>query len=250
MGEAGKSISSWLGSVSHSFFDDYCMLRPHIKVCGITSAADAEMALELGADYVGVILYAKSPRAVPLNRLSEIFAVVPEGKRVLVDVATPTEVLSEYRNLPFDHFQMHFDLDVAIATVAAWAGIVGRERLWLAPRIPPQEAYFPQIIMEFADTLLIDTYAKEAFGGTGKAGNWQRFIDWSTLYQHKQWILAGGLSPLNISAALEATQAALIDVNSGVESAPGVKDRAKLEQLMQAIGEWSERSSSSRPGND
>lgn len=237
------------GTAFHSL-RHYRMQRPLVKVCGITSPADAEMALELGVDYIGVILFAKSPRAVPMSRLAEIFSVVPEGKRVLVDVSTPTEVLSEYRNLPFDHFQMHFDLDVAIATVAAWAGIVGRERLWLAPRVPPQEAYFPQIIMEFADTLLVDTYAKEAFGGTGRAGDWQRFIDWSTLYQHKRWILAGGLSPLNVTAALETTEPAMIDVNSGVESSPGVKDRAKLEALMHCVGEWSARSSPSRPGND
>lgn len=201
------------------------------------------MALDLGADYIGLILFEKSPRAVPLSVIPDIFEVVPQGKRVLVDVATPTDVLATYRDLPFDFFQMHFDLDVAIATVAAWSGLIGRERLWLAPRVPPKEAYFPQIIMEFADTLLIDAYAKESYGGTGKIGDWQRFMDWSTLYQHKRWVLAGGLSPLNIEAALDAIDPEVIDVNSGVEAQPGVKDRAKLEDFMQRVEAWTARRS-------
>lgn len=218
------------------------MNRPQVKICGITSVEAAELAVSLGYDYVGVIIYEKSPRAVSLNQLPEIFSVVPEGKRVLVDVSTPTDVLEEYKNLPFDYFQMHFDLDVAIATVATWAGLVGRERLWLAPRVPPQEAYFPQIIMEFADTLLVDTYSKEAFGGTGKAGNWQRFLDWTTLYQHKQWILSGGLSALNIVDALDTTDAARIDVNSGVESSPGMKDPAKMKEFIGLVRDWARNS--------
>lgn len=215
------------------------MVKPLIKICGVTSPEDARMALDLGADFVGLIIYEKSPRAVPPSVLPDLLKVIPRGKRVLVDVSTPSDVLAHYRELPFDHFQMHFDLDVAIATVAAWSGLVGKERLWLAPRVPPSEMYFPQIIMEFADTLLIDTYAKEAYGGTGKAGDWQRFIDWSTLYQHKRWILAGGLSPENIEAALAATDASFVDVNSGVESSPGVKDRDKVVALMERISVWS-----------
>lgn len=197
------------------------------------------MALELGADLLGVILYEHSPRAVPLCEVEDLLAVIPEGKRVLVDVATPTDVLATYKELPFDFYQIHFDLDVAIATVAAWSGMIGCEQLWLSPRVPPQEAFFPQIIMEFADTLVVDSFSKEAYGGTGKAGNWDRFQDWSTLYQHKRWVLAGGLSPLNITAALEATEPELIDVNSGVESAPGVKDRHLLENLMDGVNAWS-----------
>lgn len=220
------------------------MSKPLVKVCGITTRADAEMALELGADLLGVILHEHSPRAVPLSEVEDLLDVIPEGKRVLVDVSTPTDVMADYKDLPFDYYQMHFDLDVAIATVAAWSGTVGKERLWLSPRVPPQEAYFPQIIMEFADTLVVDSYSKEAYGGTGKAGNWDRFQDWSTLYQHKRWVLAGGLSPLNIVAALEATEPRLIDVNSGVESAPGVKDRHLLGNLMKEIHAWTARRAS------
>jgi phosphoribosylanthranilate isomerase len=212
--------------------------RPKVKICGITRPEDAELALSLGADYLGIILHEASPRAVPFARVPALLSLIPEGKRVLVDVATPTDLLAEYRNLPFDAFQIHFDLDIAIATVAAWSGLVGRDRLWMAPRVPPQELYFPQIIMEFADTVLVDTYAKETFGGTGRTGDWQRFLDWNTLYQHKRWILAGGLGPDNIEAALDVCRPEIIDVNSGVESEPGIKDPARLRELFARIEHW------------
>lgn len=206
-----------------------------IKVCGITSADDARMALDAGADYLGVIVHRRSPRFVPPTLLEALLRFIPQGQRVMVDVSTPTDVLSEYKDFGFDAYQLHFDLDVAIATVAAWSGLVSQEQLWLAPRIPPTEAFFPQIIMEFADTLLVDTYVKDAYGGTGRTSDWQRFVDWSTLYQHKRWILAGGLDPLNIEAALRETQASFVDVNSGVELEPGRKDPEKLKAFIDEV---------------
>ena len=93
--------------------------------------------------------------------------------------------------------------------------------------------------MEFADTVLLDAYHKDAYGGTGIAGqNWQRFLDCSLLYQHKTWVLAGGLSPDNILDALSFTQARVVDVNSGVEVSPGIKDHDKLEQLFARVREY------------
>ena len=212
-------------------------MSTQVKICGITRREDAELALSLGADYIGIILYEKSPRAVPPERVPALLEVVPPGKRVLVDVATPADRLETLLPLGFDAYQMHFDLDISMASVAAWAGLVGQDALWLAPRISPQEPHFPQILMEFADTILLDTYDKAAYGGTGQAGqNWQRFLDCTLLYQHKRWILAGGLSPDNVREALDFTQAETIDVNSGVESAPGIKDPEKLKRLFEVVG--------------
>jgi phosphoribosylanthranilate isomerase len=210
-------------------------IATQIKVCGITRPEDAQRALALGADYIGVIVYAKSPRRVALEAVSELLEAIPPGKRVLVDVSTPTDQLETYRDLGFDHYQIHFDLEVSIATVAAWAGLAGPGGLWLAPRIPPSEAYFPQVLMEFADTILCDSYSKSAFGGTGHTGDWQRFSDWTLLYQHKNWILAGGLHPGNIREALRVTGADIVDVNSGVESAPGLKDGERLKRFFEEV---------------
>jgi phosphoribosylanthranilate isomerase len=207
-----------------------------IKVCGLTRREDVELALELGADQLGFIVYAKSPRAVNEAQLADLLELVPPGKRVMVDVATATDELENYLHYQFDHYQLHFDLEISMATVAAWSGIVGQHALWLAPRIPPKERDFPQILMEFADTMLLDAFDRNAYGGTGKAGtNWQRFLDCTVFYQHKKWILAGGLSPDNIVDALRFTQAGHVDVNSGIESAPGIKDHARMRAFFAAV---------------
>ncbi|MFO7725251.1 MAG: phosphoribosylanthranilate isomerase [Oceanipulchritudo sp.] len=215
------------------------MTVPRVKVCGITRPEDAEEALSLGADYLGVIVHDKSPRAVPLDRVPALLEHIPEGKRVLVDVSTPTDQLESYLSLGFDAYQIHFDLDISMASVAAWSGLVGQQALWAAPRIPPSEPHFPQVLMEFADTLLLDTYDRKAYGGTGRSGeNWQRFLDCTMLYQHKHWILAGGLSPETILEALRFTQAEMVDVNSGVEASPGVKDPLRLKEFFRQIEQY------------
>ncbi|MGC9451227.1 MAG: phosphoribosylanthranilate isomerase [Oceanipulchritudo sp.] len=211
-------------------------MRTKVKVCGITRPEDAELALSLGARYIGIILYEKSPRAVPPERVPELLGAIPPGKRVLVDVAPGADRLETFLPLGFDAYQIHFDLNTSMASVAAWSGLVGQQALWAAPRIPPGEPHFPQILMEFADTILLDTYDKEAYGGTGRAGrNWQRFLDCTLLYQHKNWILAGGLSPDNVREALDFTNAGTIDVNSGVEARPGIKDPEKLRRLFEEV---------------
>lgn len=211
------------------------MPRPKVKICGVTRIEDIELALSLGADFIGVNVYERSPRSVRIDDVAALLEAIPVGKRVLVDVATPTDLLAEYLELPFDYYQIHFDLDIAIATVAGWSGLVGSERLWLAPRIPPKELHFPQIIMEFSETMLVDAYAKGQYGGTGHTGNWQAYLDWSALYQHKHWILAGGLNPTNVGEAISVCQPEVVDLASGVESAPGIKDHKLLEDLFAEI---------------
>lgn len=213
-------------------------MATRVKICGITRREDAELALSLGADYIGINVYSKSPRAVPVDRIPELLEVIPPGRRVLVDVSTPTDQLETYLSLGFDAYQIHFDLNIAMASVAAWSGLAGQHALWLAPRIPQKEPDFPQVLMEFADTILLDAYHKDAYGGTGISGqNWQRFLDCTLLYQHKQWILAGGLSPDNVAGAIAFTQAETVDVSSGVEASPGIKDPDKLRRFFAAVRE-------------
>ncbi len=207
-----------------------------VKICGITRPEDAELALSEGADYVGINLFKNSPRAVSEEQIPELFEIIPRGKRVLVDVLTDPIQLADYKSLGFDYFQIHFDLNLSMATLSDWAQVTGQEALWLAPRIPPGELPFPQILMEFGNTILLDTFHKEAYGGTGVAGqNWQRFLDWTVLYQHKRWVLAGGLSPDNIVEALSTTEAETVDLASGVEASPGIKDPAKVKELFDRI---------------
>lgn len=210
--------------------------RPQVKICGITSREDARMALEAGADFLGLIVYPRSPRAVSYEQARDLCGFIPAGRRVMVDVESAADELERFGDLGFDAYQIHFDAAGSLASLAAWAGVVGRDRLWLGPRLAPREA-FPQEVLEFGDTVLLDTYDRDRHGGTGRVGDWTRFAEWQTLYQHKRWVLAGGLGPENIRAALEATHAQIIDVNSGVEAAPGRKDPARLHALFAAFGD-------------
>jgi phosphoribosylanthranilate isomerase len=165
------------------------------------------------------------------RQAARLLEVVPPGRRVLVDVAPDAALLGRYRELGFDYYQLHFDLDIAVSELASWAGLVSPQRLWLAPRLNPRLHAFPQIVLEFATTILVDSWQRSAYGGSGRTGDWQRYLDWSTLYQHKTWVLAGGLAPENIAHAVAVAAPAVVDINSGVESQPGIKDPERLADL-------------------
>jgi len=205
-----------------------------IKVCGLTREEDVDLALSLGADYCGFIVYPKSPRGISPERASELAARVPEGKRVLVDVETRIENLALYRHAGFDFFQIHHSLTINPATLAAWSATVGKDRLWLAPRVAHEDA-FPEGSLVLADTILVDTFAQDQVGGTGQIGDWARFNQLKAAHPQTHWILAGGLSPANVSEAIASTDADHLDINSGVESAPGVKDAAKLREVFRIL---------------
>lgn len=207
------------------------MYRPvAVKICGLTREADVDLALELGADYCGFIVYPKSPRGLSFARAAELSARVPEGRRVLVDVATGTDELERRRDAGFDYFQIHAGLNLGLASLAAWSGLVGRERLWIAPRLKPEDA-FPQAVLEFADTVLLDTYHKDQVGGTGETGDWAGFAKLRQNHPLANWVLAGGLNPGNVLDAVAATGAERVDISSGVESEPGIKNPEKLREL-------------------
>lgn len=205
-----------------------------VKICGLTREADIDLALELGADFCGFIVYPKSPRGLSLERAVELSSRVPEGKRVLVDVETGPDELERRRDAGFDYFQIHADLSGGLAPLAAWSGRVGRERLWLAPRLQPAEV-FPETVLEFADTVLLDTYHKNQVGGTGATGDWTTFATLKQQHPQTNWILAGGLNAANVLDAIAATNSERVDISSGVESEPGMKNPEKLRQLFRVL---------------
>ncbi|MFA5257800.1 MAG: phosphoribosylanthranilate isomerase [Opitutales bacterium] len=209
-------------------------MRPKVKVCGLTRPEDARAATRAGADYLGAIFYQRSPRYVNLDTLEDLVFAMPEGKRVMVDVAPEDMVLEDRIELGFDFYQLHFDLSVPVERIKGWSEITGVNRLWLAPRIPSGTA-FPEKLLELADTFVLDNYKPDTFGGSGKAGGWDRFAKWKAAYPNKCFVLAGGLGPDNVVAAYAATKAEVLDLNSGVESAPGIKDQAKLSRAIHAV---------------
>lgn len=205
-----------------------------IKVCGITSLVDAEAADACGADFLGFIRYSKSPRFVPPAQFRAMSPRLPSRRKVAVAVTPSVDELRAWSDEGFDAFQVHFPLETPPETVAAWSAAVGEDRLWLAPRLPPGAA-FPAGLLPLAETVLWDTFSADGCGGTGRTGDWAGFRAAREAHLWKTWILAGGLTPENVAAALVATGARLLDVNSGVELAPGVKDPAKLRAFFAAV---------------
>ena len=205
-----------------------------VKVCGIGRVEDAVLAAQLGARYLGFIFHAPSPRCISLPAFRDMAGRLPDVLRVAVDVAPTPEKLEAMRGLGFDFFQIHFPLDQDGEDLAAWSERVGRDRLWLAPKVAPEDP-FPPSLFAHADTFLVDTYQKEGFGGSGQTGDWARFRELKANYPQKNWILAGGLDPKNISHALTAAQPDRVDVNSGVEASPGKKSPQKLKAFFKKL---------------
>lgn len=203
----------------------------HLKVCGLTRLEDARLAAEIGADFLGFILYPKSPRHLPLGTFSEFATELPRGpRRVAVMVEPSLEDLDWAQETGFDRFQIHARHDLSPATVRGWSDAVGPANLWLAPKRPPG-APFPEAWLDLADSFLIDTFHAEGFGGSGRTGDWAGFASLAKERPRKTWILAGGLGPDNVADALAKSGARYVDVNSGVESGPGLKSPEKLRTL-------------------
>lgn len=207
-----------------------------LKVCGLTSIVDAELADGGGADYLGFILYPKSPRGITLAQYRAMAPRLPARRKVAVSVEPTEDELVAMRDAGFDFFQIHFRPDTPDPRLAGWSRLVGAERLWLAPQLPPADDV-PPLVRAAAKYIVLDTFHAGGFGGSGKVGDWGKFARHQAAHPENFWILAGGLNAGNIGVAWRQSGARFVDVNSGVESAPGVKDAGKLKGLVAALRE-------------
>jgi phosphoribosylanthranilate isomerase len=205
-----------------------------LKVCGLTSLVDADAADAVGADYLGFIFYPKSPRGITVTQYAAMKDRLPPRKRVAVLVEPPAADLAALTHQGFDRFQIHFGAETPLTTVASWSHLAGRAQLWLAPKLPPGQDVNPEWL-PLAETFLLDTFHADKFGGTGETGDWEKFKRHQATHGTKTWILSGGLNATNIATAVAATGAKFIDVNSGVEQAPGVKSPDKLKAFVLAL---------------
>ncbi len=207
-----------------------------IKVCGLTSLVDAEFADGCGADFIGFIFYPQSPRAITLAQFRAMQPKLPPRKIIAVSVLPAVDELRAFADAGADFFQVHFPSDTPLKNVQAWAKTVGPGKLWLAPKLPPATDVADELL-PLAGTFLLDTFHIEKFGGTGETGDWAKFARHQQAHPKRTWVLSGGLNPENIGEALRASGAKFVDVNSGVESAPGVKDREKLKRFVVRLHE-------------
>jgi phosphoribosylanthranilate isomerase len=201
-----------------------------LKVCGITSLVDAEFADRCGADYLGFIFHPKSPRNLPLAQYRAMAPRLPERRKVAVSVEPTLQELAAMKAEGFDYFQIHFRPETPEGQLVGWSQLVGEKHLWLAPKLPPESDVRPATLA-LAKFVLLDTF-HDGFGGSGRTGDWDKFACHQKAHTHNHWILAGGLKPENIGEALRASGARFVDVNSGVEAAPGVKDLEKLKRFV------------------
>lgn len=204
--------------------------RVRTKICGITRAEDARAAAHAGADAIGLVFYAPSPRAVTPSQALTIIAALPPFVTVvgLFVNATREDVLSTLAAVPLDLLQFHGDES------PVFCGQFGRPFL-KALRVAPQTK--PGDLLNYATAyaavagargLLLDAHVEGLHGGTGRTFNWSVIPPGLAL----PVVLSGGLSPDNVAQAVRQVRPAAVDVSSGVERAPGVKDHAKIETFI------------------
>lgn len=204
---------------------------PRAKVCGITSREDAEHAVEHGAWAIGMVLWPHSKRAVTLQQAADIAG--PLRRQVeLVGVfvnQTLDEVVAMCDSATLTVAQLHGDEGPSFCeAVARRAGV----KVVKAGRIGAKADVQALDAFRNVDFHLLDAKVAGAAGGTGET------FDWSLVLERQgsvPFILSGGLDPENVVAAIEATRPWGVDVASGTESAPGVKDHAKVEAFLAAV---------------
>lgn len=203
------------------------MTPTRIKICGITREEDAEAAAIAGADAVGLVFYAPSPRHVDAGRAAAIVAVLPPFVSVVglfVD-ATEADVAAVLDAVPVDTLQFHGSESPAYC--AAF------HRPWIkAVRMKPGldvEAAIGRY--GGARALLVDSWREGVPGGTGETFDWERLPARAPV----PLVLAGGLDADNVGRAVRRVRPAAVDVSGGVESAPGIKDAAEIARFVAAV---------------
>ena len=211
------------------------MTRPTpVKICGLTTPEHVTAAVEAGATYVGFVFFPPSPRCVSPENAAELAALVPAGvcKVALTVNATDTDLEDILRAAPMDMLQLHgSETPERVEQVKSRFGLPVMKAVGVADAtdLPKIDTY-----NRVADQLLID--AKPPKNATLPGGNGLTF-DWRLIAGRRwpiPWMLAGGLTPDNVAQAKRLTGATQLDVSSGVESAPGVKDPALVRAFIQA----------------
>ncbi|MCU7645553.1 phosphoribosylanthranilate isomerase [Pseudomonas piscis] len=202
------------------------------KICGITRIEDALAAVEAGADAIGLVFYAKSPRAVNVQQARAIIAALPPfvttvGLFVNASRCELGEILDA---VPLDLLQFHGD-ESAAACEGYHRPYIKALRVKAGDDIAAACQAYPG-----ASGILLDTYVEGVPGGTGEA------FDWSLVPQglSKPIILAGGLSANNVALAIAQVRPYAVDVSGGVEQSKGIKDPARIQAFMQAVRRSSE----------
>jgi len=207
-----------------------------IKFCGMTRAEDAEYAASLGAAYVGVI-FAGGPRSLTLDRAKEVLANVPTavGRVGVFSDQSPDEIIHFADALGLRAVQLHSGATAARVR-AIRAGFDGD--IWPVYRVAG--ATLGEDVWSVADlgeALVFDSHVAGTLGGTGVPLPWEAIAREMHKLSRVGWrfVLAGGLRPENIETAMMTLMPDIVDVSSGVESAPGIKDHDRMRAFRDAV---------------
>ena len=204
-----------------------------VKICGLRQAADVRAAAAAGAAYVGFVFFAKSPRHLAVEAARTLALEVPEGIcKVALTVDADEATLDRLvEAVPLDMLQLHgHESPERVAAIRTRYGLPVMKAVGVAGE---EDLARIDLYSQVADQLLID--AKPPKGAALPGGNGLAF-DWRLLagrkYWQRPWMLAGGLTPENVGEAIRLTGARQVDVSSGVEGAPGVKDAGLIEAFV------------------
>jgi len=194
-----------------------------IKICGITREADAGLAVSLGANAIGFVLWPKSPRHAELKRVSLITATLPPFVTpVGVFVDPSADDIARAAQSGVRLAQIHGRVPVSAALPVLRAVHLGDNADGLDTEVGPLE------------TILLDAHDPVLHGGTGRTVDFARA---ASVAARRRIVLAGGLTPANVRGAIDTVKPYAVDVASGVEAEPGVKDPVKLRAFIEAVKE-------------
>jgi phosphoribosylanthranilate isomerase len=210
--------------------------RPAIKICGVTMVKDARWLATLPIQAIGLNFHPGSPRRVSIEEAREIVSFLPKSiEKVGVFVDRPIEeVLRVAAEVGLDAIQLHGDEPAEYVRQTGPIPVIKAFRLKGPAMLPGVDAFTQSLRKAGRENLrlLFDAYHPAEAGGTGLAWDWRQLGSWRP---GVKWLLAGGLKPTNAREAIELLHPDGIDLASGVESAPGVKDRSKVEELIREV---------------
>jgi phosphoribosylanthranilate isomerase len=205
-------------------------MRTRVKFCGMTRVADAEAAVALGVDAIGLVLAPGSPRFLHLREAAIIRRRLPPF----------VQAVALFRNAPADEVRRALDelqpdlLQFHGEESPEDCASFGRPFLRAVPMKHGADLADWERRFAAATALLLDAH------GTGEAGGQGRPFDWSAIRARRAYVLAGGLTPANVGAAVRAVRPYAVDVSSGVEQSPGVKDESKMRRFIEEVREADE----------
>ena len=197
-----------------------------VKICGITRGEDAQAAVSAGANALGFVFWSKSPRRVDVDVARRIVSTLPPSiLAVGVFVDQPVEEVNEIGSrVDLGAVQLHGAEDVSYARMMTRPVV---KALAVGAGVPPVLTTWPDAV-----TVLLDVHDPVKKGGTGKTIDW---VAAAGIAEQRRVILAGGLAPENVRDAITRVRPWGIDVSSGVEREPGIKDHGRLKALFEAV---------------